>query len=106
MIGDKRLLTSLPPKRFPTSARPYVGQFLETTTSFALYSIVLYLSGIITGAYFLPLNHHHHTVPFHHLITPRDRANWNQYNNFGSAWGEGLATSATARTGGITDSFW
>lgn len=71
-----------PPRHqaFPSAARPYVSQVLDTTTSFALYSICLYLAGVISGGLLFPLTHQHNLAPFHVLIAPGDRALWHQYN--------------------------
>ncbi|KAM0755554.1 hypothetical protein T439DRAFT_320247 [Meredithblackwellia eburnea MCA 4105] len=64
---------------FPPSARPFVGQVLESTVAFTLYSVSVFLMGFITGVY---------TSPFHRpqpifspfvLINSADGAEWNRH---------------------------
>ncbi|KAL8283112.1 hypothetical protein RQP46_005890 [Phenoliferia psychrophenolica] len=92
---------------FPPAARPFVSQVLDTSTAFCLYSVCLYLAGVVSGGLLFPLTHQHHMGPFHVLVSPGDRAQWHQYNTFGSSWGEGLSTGgANAHGAGATWSYW
>ncbi|BGP28596.1 hypothetical protein JCM10296v2_000332 [Rhodotorula toruloides] len=57
---------------FPTSARPYVAQVLDSGVSLFLYTFTIYLIGMISGSRFLPLTHRH-TLE---IFSPHDTLAW------------------------------
>lgn len=73
---------------FPPAAQPYLSSILQSGTTFALYSIMLYLAGVITGAAMLPTRHHHHLAPYSVLLGD-DRAMWAQYNTMREGFAPG-----------------
>ncbi|BGP21434.1 hypothetical protein JCM10295v2_000309 [Rhodotorula toruloides] len=57
---------------FPSSARPYVAQVLDSGVSLFLYTFTIYLIGMISGSRFLPLTHRH-TLE---IFSPHDTIAW------------------------------
>jgi hypothetical protein len=83
----------------PPSTQTAVASVLQSTTTFALYTLVVYLAGVITGG-FLPSRHHHHFSPYPLVGGASDRALWTAYNTLsqegmpmGGGSGGGLAES-------------
>ncbi|GAA5879161.1 hypothetical protein JCM8547_001601 [Rhodosporidiobolus lusitaniae] len=78
---------------FPPSARPMVAHVLDSSLTFALYSVSLLLVGVVTGSHLFPLNHHHTIAPFRISYAPGDSM-YNSLNFEGlgpSSSGNGLA---------------
>ncbi|KAI5481521.1 Annexin family protein [Pseudohyphozyma bogoriensis] len=88
---------------FPDSAKPFVRTVLESSTTFMLYTLCIFLTGIVTGGVAQPFSQGH-GPPFHMLITGTDRAYWHQANSFGHLWGEGLGGAGVAAGGGFVAS--
>ncbi|GAA5821042.1 hypothetical protein JCM10212_006521 [Sporobolomyces blumeae] len=80
---------------FPNAARPYVAQVLDSSISFVFYTATVYLVGVLSGARFMPTNHHHHLAPF--SVVP-DASIYGTLNWEGLAPGS-LANSGLAREG-------
>ena len=102
---------------FPESTRPYVSSII--TSKVVLYTAVIYLGGVISGALFMPATHYH-VSPYHLMVGGTDQAAWHQCefrfhhfasrsyyhsaprssltlfrdadNSLGTAWGEGMAS--------------
>ncbi|GAA6035917.1 hypothetical protein JCM8097_005162 [Rhodosporidiobolus ruineniae] len=75
---------------FPTSARPYVAQVLDSSISFFLYTATIYLVGVVSGSRFFPTNHHHTFAPFQVMFSAQDSTAYNTVN-----W-EGLAPGSSS----------
>ncbi|CEQ38867.1 SPOSA6832_00319, partial [Sporobolomyces salmonicolor] len=78
---------------FPTSARPYVAQVLDSSITFMLYTATVYLAGVVSGSYVLPVNHHHHLAPFSVMFSAQDSTAYNSMS-----W-EGLAVGSSGNGG-------
>ncbi|GAA5889951.1 hypothetical protein JCM5296_003659 [Sporobolomyces johnsonii] len=78
---------------FPTSARPYVAQVLDSSITFMLYTATVYLAGVVSGSYVLPINHHHHLAPFSVMFSAQDSTAYNSMS-----W-EGLAVGSSGNGG-------
>ncbi|GAA5992429.1 hypothetical protein JCM11641_002904 [Rhodosporidiobolus odoratus] len=81
---------------FPTSARPYVAQMLDSGVSLVLYSATIYLLGVVSGS-LLPSNHHHTFAPFNVMLSSQDSVAYNSMNWEGLA--PGSSNSGLAREG-------
>ncbi|GAA5896451.1 uncharacterized protein JCM6883_006909 [Sporobolomyces salmoneus] len=79
---------------FPTAARPYVGQILDSGITLMLYSATIFLFGILTGARLLPVNHYHYLTPFSGVLPFSDAGAYSAM----STW-EGLIPGAAGNAG-------
>ncbi|TNY17193.1 hypothetical protein DMC30DRAFT_137154 [Rhodotorula diobovata] len=59
---------------FPTSARPIVSQILDSGVSLICYTTAIYLFGMISGSYMLPLSHRHTIVGLDAMLASSDYA--------------------------------
>ncbi|GAA5922288.1 uncharacterized protein JCM15063_003247 [Sporobolomyces koalae] len=62
---------------FPRSARPLVGQILDSGVTLMLYTATIYLFGVLTGAHLLPVNHYHMLTPFSSVLPSYDAVAYN-----------------------------
>ncbi|GAA5947122.1 hypothetical protein JCM3765_002167 [Sporobolomyces pararoseus] len=79
---------------FPSAARPYVGQILDSGVTLMLYSATIFLFGILTGAHLLPTTHHHYLTPFSSVLPFYESGAYSAM----STW-EGLVPGATGNGG-------
>ncbi|GAA5998226.1 hypothetical protein JCM5350_007943 [Sporobolomyces pararoseus] len=79
---------------FPSAARPYVGQILDSGVTLMLYSATIFLFGILTGAHLLPVTHHHYLTPFSSVLPFYESGAYSAM----STW-EGLVPGATGNGG-------
>lgn len=98
--------SSTPPFVFaimPKAAQPFVDKIAQNSTTLVLWSLVVYLSGVLTGFWMFPS----HKLPFH-LLVPQsvDQAHWLQYNTLGTSWGEGFGTVDIVGYGGARSHLW
>ncbi|GAA6007272.1 hypothetical protein JCM11491_003069 [Sporobolomyces phaffii] len=93
LSGSVSQAPSLLVSYFPTAARPYVGQVLDSGVTLMLYSATIFLFGILTGSHFLPVNHHHYLAPFSSVLPFYDSGAYNAMS-----W-EGLVPGATGSSG-------
>ncbi|KDE06045.1 hypothetical protein MVLG_03599 [Microbotryum lychnidis-dioicae p1A1 Lamole] len=74
---------------FPGFAKPYVAQILESSLTFCLYSVAVFLTGFISGTLLTPISHHHYFTPFQVQFGASDVTH-------NTLWGEGMVLGSSS----------
>ncbi|GAA5873102.1 hypothetical protein JCM3774_000342 [Rhodotorula dairenensis] len=61
---------------FPSSARPYVAQLLDSGLSLVLCTAAVYLFGVLSGSTFIPMVHRHYPSPADFALYPSYSPRW------------------------------
>lgn len=59
-------------------SNPFVTSVVASSATIVLYTMVIYMSGMITGSILMPTHHHHHLAPYSVMVGISDAALWNQ----------------------------
>jgi hypothetical protein len=77
LIGWQKHFESVAPSfaaYVPPNAHAAMELLLHSSTNFLLYTLIVFLTGMLSGAIALPVRHHHHVTPYDSF------AHWSRYN--------------------------